>query len=138
MHRTLKTLLLLLLIAALPLQGAAAAMRLSCGPAQHHPPAQAASATGAHYHHAAVAHSDSGHSAFDAASAEQTPAVQDGHAHSYCSACAACCVGAAAPLSSSIPTAPPKVSEFIAVAPAPLLAGFIPTSLERPPRTVFP
>ncbi len=37
MHRTLKTLLLLLLIAALPLQGAAAAMRLSCGPAHHHP-----------------------------------------------------------------------------------------------------
>ena len=138
MHRTLKTLLLLLLIAALPLQGAAAAMRLSCGPAHHHQPAQLASATGAPHHDAAAAHFDSDHSAFDAtASAEQAPAAQVGHAHSSCSACAACCVGAAAPPSASIPTAPLEGSEFIAVAPAPLLAGFIPASLERPPRTVF-
>jgi len=137
MKRTLKTLLLLLVIAALPLQGAAAAMRLSCGPDHHHP-AQGASAAGAHHHSATAPHSDADHAAFKtAANADHAPVAPDGHAHSYCSACAACCVGSAAPPSASIPTASREGSEFIAVAPAPLLAGFIPASLERPPRTIF-
>ncbi len=130
MKRTLKTLLLLLLIAALPLQGAAAAMRLSCGPDHH--PAQAAPAAGAHHHSASAPHSDADQAAFGTADhADHAPVASDGHAHSYC------CVGSAAPPSTAIPTVARDGSEFIAVAPPPLLTGFIPASLERPPRTVF-
>ena len=139
MHRFIKTFLLWLLLAALPLQGFAAAMQLSCGPTKHAAdPGMTAvvSVSHGHHDHAAPAHHHDAdaHPATTPAPADH--ASGDGHAASSCSACSACCVGAIAlpvnPIvtpvySASVPAVP--------VFPVPL-ADFIPGGLERPPKTL--
>src|SRR6478672_2645086 len=94
MHRFVKTFLLWLLLAALPLQGFAAAMQLSCGPAKQAPGAVAALPHDFH------AHASSGHQHDASAHSATTPAAEHaamtGHASSSCSACSTCCLGAIA------------------------------------------
>lgn len=135
MNRTLKTFLLLLLIATLPLQGAAAVLRLSCGPT-HHLPAQAMSTA---HHHGAM-HADAERAWFgqpaDATAIDQAPAAPDTHEHSSCSACAACCVGAAAPPPTAVFAPVYGHSRLVVTSPPMLMTGFIPATLERPPRVV--
>jgi hypothetical protein len=126
MNRAFKTLLLWLLIAALPLQGGAAAMQLTCGPA-HHNAAQLVHAMDGHAQHGAtvfveVASGSSGASA----NADKLPAS--------CSACAACCVGASAPPSVPVLTPAYGSSGFAVDSHPPLFTGFIPAGLERPPK----
>nr|WP_314624982.1 hypothetical protein [uncultured Noviherbaspirillum sp.] len=126
MHRFVNTFLLWLLLAALPLQGFAAAMQLSCGTTKQH----AALSHDQHDHHqdagALVATQETG----------TDHASMSGHATSSCSACSACCVGAIA-LPASAAIAPVYSASVPAFPLAPALpADFIPGGLERPPKPV--
>jgi len=138
MNRVFKTLLLWLLMAALPIQGMAAVVKASCG-SRHHAMQNAApvAAQVVEHHHDAGSASHA-HHAFDTVSAGEpgdgSPDVKPVQKTSYCSACATCCIGAAAP--------PPTVflasivtSVEAAIAPPVIsFTGFIPAGLERPPR----
>jgi len=125
MHRFLKTFLFWLLLAALPLQGFAAAMQLSCGPANHPVSAPAAATTHEHHHDAGAdptAHADH-------------PAMSK-HAGSSCSACLACCIAAMAIPSRGVIPPACSASAPAAAASHPLRADFIPGGLERPPKRI--
>jgi hypothetical protein len=153
MNRIFKTLLIWLIVAALPIQATAAVVKASCGSAHH--PAQMqdsffehASAFDVAQHDAMTmevhhAHADqaSMHEKFadEVLSARDktdatTSLVQADHGHSTCSACAACCVAAVAPPPAQVKA--PEFSQFEKsfIASSKLLTGFIPAGLERPPR----
>jgi hypothetical protein len=125
MYRALKTLLLWLLLLAVPVQGIAAAT-LSCranhGPAmavaEHHQGEHAG-----HAHHRPAELAQGGHH------------DHGKHATSTsCSACSACCIGAV-PLPAELNwTAVRRSSEPVLLAPAPLIAGHMRSGIERPPR----
>lgn len=131
----LKKFLLWLLIAALPLQGFAAAMQTSCGQmVAHHGQTEKTSAMQAH-HQAAGDTADSMHASADhnAPHFAKDPAGANHHGGS-CSACASCCIGAAAPPSVNVLTPVYRSAVPAPSAPAHLVAGFIPAGLERPPK----
>jgi hypothetical protein len=143
MIRAFKTFLLWLLIAALPLQGMAAALKASCGPAHHSSTAAVTMAHGNHHdvqathdHHYdhLMAHSDSVGS--DSAATADESSSHHQHKSSYCSACAACCAGAVAPPAALIWPPVYTSSEIIVVPPPVLVAGYVPDGLERPPRYI--
>ncbi|HYD81868.1 MAG TPA: hypothetical protein VEC06_18865 [Paucimonas sp.] len=142
MHRALKSFLIWLLLAALPIQGIAAAAMLSCR-AMQSVAATPEAAHAEHAHHGNAAHAQ--HEAFDeTALADRTDDADGAHsghhssgkhdASTSCSACAACCIGAAPLPAASNWAAVPNGSEAVVVAPVPLMTGFIPAGLERPPR----
>jgi hypothetical protein len=136
MTRLLKTLLLWLLMAALPLQTMAAAAQAACGFAE--PGAATETAMPAH-HHGDMAMSRHAAMAADAATASDAPAHHShgaAHKHTACNACAGCCIGAFAPMSVSLPRAARTGSFAVVLAPAPLATGFIPAALERPPKSL--
>ena len=91
MSRFARTFLPWVLVALLPLQGYAAAAMISCGPMHAR---QAAKAETLHHSHASNAAGDS--------HGRDSPALPD-LLKFKCSACAACCTGAAAP-SPSMPS----------------------------------
>jgi hypothetical protein len=132
MNRVLKTFLLWLLLAALPLQGIAAAMQTSCGTMAHHDPAEVVMSAQSHHHEG------------DGASVSVKIAVAKTagdsanikHKNAVCSACAACCVGAVAPPSGLALTAAYSSALPEVVSPPPLVTGFIPAGLERPPKRI--
>ena len=133
MQRAFHTFLFWLLIAALPLQGFSAALQASCGTGAPHAAADSAAPAQPSVHDAHDAHDASTSHHGQHGDAGDTVA---GHGQSSCSACAACCTGAIAPPSAfpasmACNDARPAVS-----VPAPLLAGFIPPGLERPPKRV--
>ncbi|MDQ9170067.1 hypothetical protein Q8A64_06530 [Oxalobacteraceae bacterium R-40] len=153
MNRIFRTLLIWLIIAALPMQATAAVVKASCGSAHH--PAQmqnsfaghAPAADVPHHEHASMdahhAHADqaSVHGEFaddvlsvNATADAQTSLHQTDQDHSTCSACAACCVGAVAPPPAHLKA--PDFSQFktSGIGSSKLLTGFIPAGLERPPR----
>lgn len=123
MNRVFVRYLLWLLIAALPLQGVAA-VKLCCGHERHmvteNSAHQAVSpASAAHQHHGL----------HDAHSSAQT--------HDHCKApacCAACYAGAAVLPANPVFTPVLLNSAATALPPAPLVTGYIPGGLERPPR----
>lgn len=134
MHRALTTFLLWLLIAALPLQGFSAAVQASCATTAHHavaqmdaPPPQSNAEHGHDAHNAH--HADA---AGDAAEAGHSTIAK--HTSSSCSACASCCVGASAPPCLSLASLAYGSSQPVVSYPAPLVTGFIPAGLERPPK----
>ena len=135
-----------LLLFSLPLQGYAAATMLSCGPNHHQMWAAAAtvshhdSGEAQHDHHDAQNSAGDHHSAASADATGDYAAGDDASVHHLnklskfkCSACAACCVGAALPTSSL---------EFLSFPPAVALDHFVPTphvgfftdGPDRPPR----
>ena len=128
MHRSITTFMLWLLLAALPLQGFAAAMQSSCGPTKQaaSSPAPVAAAAHGHQHDA--------HLAATLPLPEHDHPAKGKHAGSTCSACLACCVAAVAPPSCGVMA--PVYSAFIPVADTLLLllADFIPGGPERPPK----
>lgn len=138
MNRFLKTLLLWLLLAALPLQGMAAALQTACGPTERNGSSGTAASMPSHHHH----DGDTGHAhVADGDTASESPTSSDkssdaGHTHSGCSACASCCVGAAAPPSTLDLPAVHGDSLPVVISPIPLVAGVVPGGLERPPRRV--
>jgi hypothetical protein len=142
MTRLLKKYLLWLLIAVLPIQGFAAVVQRSCNSGRM----VAASA--------ALETAELGPSAYDidaVSASEQAVSKHDGCAehtvdlskersgshtykHGSCSACASCCVGAVAPPVFSSFSLPSKIPEVRRPSGATPVIGFIPDSLERPPR----
>ena len=140
MSRFLKTLLLWLLLAALPLQGVSAAIKAACGPMEHHGSAEMTMSGQSHHHDGdATGMSDTnlaGTSAdMNSAKSPDQP-FGDKHKHSTCSACATCCVGAVAPPSVAVVTSAYTSSLPPVVTPTPLITGFIPAGLERPPKRI--
>lgn len=140
MTRNLKKLLLWLLIAVLPIQGFAAAIQRSCSMGSMVVGAAAGTSVQDHSknEHAAPVHMQhsSDHEACAEASSESSKKAShgQGYKHGSCSACASCCVGAAAPpalLSFDFPSIFPEVRHASGL---PAVVGFIPDSLERPPR----
>jgi hypothetical protein len=139
MNRFLKTLMLWLLLAALPLQGVAAAMQTPCGLMKHGDPAETAMSVQLHQHGGEVmtmsdtVATDIG-AAAPAMSHDASPG--DDHEHGTCSACASCCMSAAAPPAAAVITPTYSNSLPSVVTPAPLLTGFVPAGLERPPKRI--
>lgn len=142
MFRVLKTFLLWLLIAALPIQGAAAVIKASCGPRHHdvsaamgaeehrHAPSTAAHSHGAEALAAVGQQLDASDSETQADSSSKLPL------NSFCSACAACCAGAVAP-PSALSLDPAVFSARASVLPPVVsFVGFIPAGPERPPKHV--
>jgi hypothetical protein len=130
-----QSLLVWLLLLALPFQGLASAGALPCGtntPAAH-PPAMAMGMDGTPHDHAAMlkamaAQAEEGHCA------DSQPGEHHG---SKAGSCTACCIGAAmAP--ATLPVLAPTPSHFISI---PFRAGHVPSVdpalPERPPRTAL-
>jgi hypothetical protein len=143
MSRSIKTFILWLLIAALPVQGFAAAMKLSCGTdrytallvqamSQDHAHRAGAVANGhyhadgAMHHHADATREPAGHHELAAGSHD--------HKSSFCSACAICCAGAVGPPPAIHWSVAPGVSQTEVIAPAIPAADYFPAGLRRPPR----
>ncbi|OEZ82950.1 hypothetical protein JAB8_45330 [Janthinobacterium sp. HH106] len=124
MLRLFKTWLILLLIAAVPLQAAAAGAMRACAPLAASP---AAAMAGACQHHAAQssAITDSAGTPEE----NKTPAK-----HAACGACSLFCLGALMPPGLALPAAPVNGAEHAALTTATLLPGFIPDGPRRPPR----
>lgn len=125
-----RTILVWLLVVALPAQGALAATMAFCGP-DHHERAVAAAHHdgGAHSHHAAAGHHDESAQAADTAS----PGKFAQSDVQKCSVCAVCCSAAAMhDMTPRLPVLEPAHADF-----APLYAVVEPFSVdgpERPPR----
>lgn len=147
MDRFFKQLLLWFLIAALPIQGMAAVIKANCGPRHHTVSVSAAADSARAMQHMHSLHEEHGTSHIHSASeitesqvltdeaSSADPASSGNHYASYCSACAACCTGAVAPPVSFSAVSIPDSVEEVAFSPAVSYLGFIPPSLERPPKT---
>ena len=134
MNRLLKTLLLWLLLAALPVQGMAAATMAACGSTSHAGSAPTSFA-GHHQHEAATAMSTRS-VAHDHTASDTSPykAHHVKHDASVCGACANCCPGALA-LSPAPISIPQRATTITPPAyPFPLVTSFIPPAPERPPK----
>lgn len=133
MTRVLKTFLLWLLLAVLPLQGIAAAAQTSCGPMSHHDSSELVVVMQPHHHH-------DGDAAVSAVKVALAKAIGDSthskHKSAFCNACATCCVGAVAPPFVSVLTPVYSGSQPVVFSPAQLVTGFIPAGLERPPKRI--
>lgn len=121
--RLFKTWLILILMTLLPLQAAAAGIRMSCAngaqDVAHKVPARASAQS---CHQAQATPNMDG--------ADSAP----GERHTVCSACSALCMGAL--MHPSIAPALPACSgaESVTMTDTPLLAGFVPGGPRRPPR----
>lgn len=144
MYRFLKTLLLWLLLAVLPLQGVAAVMQTACGPMKHDDTAETTMSVQPHQHGGDVMDMPDTHAADideiskSALSHDESHNKSPGnkHGHAACSACASCCVGASAP-PSTVVIIPAYSSPLPSVAtPAVLVSGYVPAGLERPPKRI--
>lgn len=142
MTRLLKRYLLWLLIAVLPLQGFAAVVQRSCGFGSmvltSFSVETSAQALSSHSLDAAVAVdqavADQDECPEHAIELTKKPSGSHGVKHGSCSACASCCIGAAAPpvfFAFSLPSNTPEVRRASGVPP---VFGYIPDSLDRPPR----
>ena len=141
MRSSLRSLLIWLMALALPIQAVAAAGMLHCGAAHRlmQVGSAAAVALDAHDHvHEAVPHEhgDAGldleMSAGDSSDAgSSTTALGDDYT---CSACANCCSAVALPASMVRLPAPP-IAAHAAALPATNIDSFMPSGIERPPRT---
>lgn len=140
MNRLLTTLLVWLLMAALPLHAVAATTKLSCAHAQQQH--AAVTPAGPHAGHGAVGGDEharhGGHAAGSAEAGIASDAPESGSgsmlSHSSCSACSAFCIGAVAPPSASLPLPSFDGSDALVNAPSDFGTGFIPDGLQRPPR----
>lgn len=147
MNRFAQRLLLWLLMAALPLQGMAAVIKANCGPKHHTVSVSAPAESTMPAHHAQNFHEEhaSSHGSDASNIAEkQLPAndasssvpAQSGshHASYYCSGCTTGCTGATAPPLAFSAISVPVHAEDVAIPPVVSYFGFIPPSLERPPK----
>jgi hypothetical protein len=144
MNRFLKTLLIWILIAVVPLHALATTVGMPCAPGHQQAMQVAMSDEATHamsddngHHHDEAGHSGGVSAAAMSADMASGDADQPAHsAHSTCSACSAFCMGAAAPPSVTVSIPPFSGSENVIVSAAPRVAGFIPESLRRPPRLI--
>jgi len=138
MNRFLKTLLLWLLLVAQPFQGIAATTQTVCGPMENSGSKGIALSAHVHHHdgqaidlpHADTAH----HGAAMKSVTSSDPSADAKPAHSACSLCASCCVGAVAPPSTLNLNAAYSKSLPAVASSTPLVTGVVPRGLERPPK----
>ena len=119
--------LLWILIAALPLQGGAAAF-MSPGAER----VQVASAM--HEMHDMDVATDGNHAQMAQEHCHESSPEKSSLSHTKCSHCASCCVGAAAPPVSSADLASVPFSTVASSAVEPAMTAYFPATLERPPR----
>jgi len=138
MTRTLKTFLLWLLIAVLPLNAVAGRLGMSCSPV--HQQMQEPIVTGvphqedmteAHAHHG-VEHA--GHVVDLTATADSLAPDIEKQPHTSCSSCSAFCLGAVAPPSTDLTVPTFDGSDVVLPSPAAFVVGFIQDGPQRPPR----
>lgn len=132
----LRTLLIWLLVLALPAQSAAAVTMAFCGPNHH--------ATG----HATAAAQQGSHSGHEhehaeaqagehAVVADPVSATTLAHSHEHqCNTCASCCSAAALP-SRVLRLAPPETTSTAFTAMVPGVEAFVTGGPDRPPRSAF-
>lgn len=139
MTRVFKTLLLWLIIGAMPLQAIAAVASASCAPV-HRLAAQAAAERHAPQANAVDAHSDH-HDTMQHVTADKDASQiffsDSRHSPASCNVGVACCVGAVAP-----PPVAPSLSlhrnaEVIANVSVVLPTGYVPAIPKRPPRMII-
>lgn len=137
-----RTALMWLLLLALPMQGFAAATMLNCGPNHHRMLAGAAVESAKDDGHAAVGHdqhamsmTDDRHEKASDGGANDLPSAHhlDKLMKFKCSACAACCVGAALPTAALVIASIPPAMTTAAFVYTPHV-DFLSTGLDRPPR----
>lgn len=143
MSKLIRTLLVWLLVLALPAQGAMAATKVLCGPGHGHHAAASAAPADAHAHHAhgepaAQAMPDAAVDPVDAALSAGSAGLSgqaDTQQHK-CSACASCC-SASALLGSAlgVPMWQPAPAVFIAVVPR--VEAIAADGPDRPPRHIL-
>ena len=140
-----RTLLIWLIVLAVPAQGAAAATMAYCGPNHHGGGGAAVQALetesaehsnhrsgthNAHAHHDMAAQADEGNSA----AADSAASPQGGHAvEQKCSACASCCsisVILSSPIAVPVPAVTPTVFSAVVLS----VAAFATDGPDRPPR----
>lgn len=135
MHTLIRHLVMWLLALALPLQGAAAATRLHCEPAQQTAGvshgARSAHDHAAHVHHEDLAASHHADAASGASSSDHAAAAP--HTQLSCSACAACCPAAAIPAAPLVVAAAEKVETVLPVI-SDVAVMFLTGGPDRPPR----
>jgi len=138
MNLRLKTFLLWLLVAVLPLNAVAGSFGMSCSPV--HQQMQEPTITGvlhqddmtdAHAHHGAE---HAGHVVDSTAAADSLAPDVEKQPHSSCSACSAFCLGAVAPPSTDLTVPSFDGSDVALPSPAALTVGFIQDGPQRPPR----
>lgn len=140
----IKTLLIWMLVLAIPAQGVAAAGMAFCGPHHHGGGAAAqmqpgAPATHAHHDGAAEAQHDHPHAAAQVDKVSSASAAFDKASDAgkhKCSACASCC-SAGAILSSVLAVVSPLFAPTVITAVAPSVDMFAADGPERPPRIVL-
>jgi hypothetical protein len=149
MNRFFKTLLFWLLVAMLPYHAVAGAMPMSCDPVHHHALPRLMQDDAQHQHHQHHGQQDDGmaqhghhHDLAQMDDAAADDGMADGsssgaHAHAGCSACAAGCVGAAGPPFALNSTLAFGGSEAVFISPSPLVTGYTPAGLDRPPRDIL-
>lgn len=144
MNRFFKTLLVWVLVLALPAQALGSAFKLSCGPMHQVgtsikpsflEPTDARHAA----RHEVTDHATHHHSMNDDADNDtfgEASTASSQYKSAYCSACATCCTGAAV-MHSGLNWIPIYGNSFIApISPASSFTGHIPARLERPPRSL--
>lgn len=138
MNRSLKTFLLWLLIAVLPLNAVAGSLGMSC--ASLHQQSQVSAGTAA-MHHAPAADEHAPHGGEHAGHTAQLPSDTDSpspdvdqQSHGSCSACSTFCVGAVVPSSTNLTVPSFDGSDAAAASPAAFAVGFIQDGPQRPPR----
>jgi hypothetical protein len=155
MWMLIRTTLIWLMAIALPVQGAAGATMLACGPDHHGAAAAHSHAAGdpvhehgdvmePHIHaegHAALGHADTGYHGHDRESPSGSEsAAADGNdvhkAAGKCSACASCCTVAVLPTSVLPIGSPPAVDRVVAFFQT-QAAVYMTGGPERPPRTIL-
>ena len=131
-----------LLLLALPLQGVAAVTMLNCGPNHHHLSAASGPAPTEAHHHATHEQHQHGIGVAEDHDEMASTAVHDGSPSAHhldklmkfkCSACAACCIGAAMPATAIAlkPLRPAMRPDSFVPAPH---VGFVTDGPDRPPR----
>jgi hypothetical protein len=138
-----RTLLILLLVLAVPVQAAAAVTMSRCGPNHHRGGPVEQRAVAEHAHHGSAAQTPHRHegvaaqpdadeaTAVSASTAAPAKLIQpDEH---KCSACASCCSGGA--IFSTMPAVPaPEISSTVFIADVARVDAFAVSGPDRPPR----
>jgi hypothetical protein len=143
MARFVRTLLIWLMVLAIPAQGLAAATRAFCGPNYHSggsARAEASETVSSHSHHGAapsVHESDSSGATAEAIAGEAPDTSKSGSGTKQkCSACASCCSVGAIPTSwPHVPATDAAPTVFTAVVPT--VDAFAAGGPDRPPRHVL-
>lgn len=138
MNRSIKTFLVWLLLAVLPLH-AVAASRMSCGPVHPQSSQSLIDVSSQSHEYMADAHAHhggehAGQPDDNLVDAEPVDSKAGNKPHSTCSACSAFCLGAVAPPSTHLAVPAFDDSNAVIVAPAAFAVGFIQDGPQRPPR----